>query len=868
MDHLPHGDYSKPFKIPYICKEPYSHGGEWLAYPASQGFNLDHLRVHAFYHYPPDTVAQFLQSWLYFGLLFATLPFKPDIDNFLIDDEESGKCVTTSKLPMYLERWRQHAASLSEEQKLSLWRKNISTLEDAHRTILSIGNWPHNGIPLNMSPIPPVSREMSLSFALLGRALELANNEILNPEARANFRGWYGGWSSGSLLLEHMENLGWCPFLIAGIEHSFGIDGKYFASTIGPPRVKRNHRTCTDKMCMYRSSGIQHVTPMCQCLMFSPDIDKLGKILAEGKLPLLRFVTDFGGKGRKLEVVPGEAGTKYIAMSHVWSDGLGNFKANEIPACQLGRIQTAVDSLYHDCSIIDDSNVPSMPFWMDTLLIPNDPKLKEIKDATIINMTQIYKHARAVLVIDSEVATCSLTSDSLSVLYRILLSNWMRRLWTLQEGVFADSIHFLLSDGTKSLRTLISGEGDGIGVGMKAGLRAYLTYRFERGLGQTSSPVVIGPQDSNNTRDGHSENATIRAIRAVTERVSTSLCFEHCLERNANPKDPEVLSEDPFAMELALPAERQAWLSWSCESAIIRTVRAVADRVSTFASDEALCLALLLDVNAESIIAAKNRLNSWEELERAHPEYFLSPQAKYEKRKLENQPMLLLLELLDGLIPPGIILLPGPHQDTYGFRWAPKSFLNEPANSQEIEGFPNSIPQEYPSKEYLVRLPSSLCRHGGGGLRVMFPGVRLKEMKENCYLEKMFVIDTLPSLDLNTKEENVEGKPPRIWKVLYRDDPDDPPWADVQPNWQNSMSIGIIICSYAQSWQDNPLTGLMVRIKGEVVEDDEVKSIHVERICRVIISGAPEYDNQYWVKGPEKRVSGSWLPMTQQWCVD
>lgn len=41
-----------------------------------------------------------------------------------------------------------------------------------------------------------------------------------------------------------------------------------------------------------------------------------------------------------------------------------------------------------------------------------------------------------------------------------MLSNWMRRLWTLQEGVFAASIHFLLSDGTKSLRDLISGNGD------------------------------------------------------------------------------------------------------------------------------------------------------------------------------------------------------------------------------------------------------------------------------------------------------------------------------------------------------------------------------------------------------------------------
>jgi len=59
----------------------------------------------------------------------------------------------------------------------------------------------------------------------------------------------------------------------------------------------------------------------------------------------------------------------------------------------------------------------------------------------------------------------------------------------------------------------------------------------------------------------------------------------------------------------------------------------------------------------------------------------------------------------------------------------------------------------------------------------------------------------------------------------------------------------------------------MVRLKGESIENGE-KSMHVERICKVLISGAPVYDDQSWIKEPKKRVSGSWLPVTQQWCVD
>ncbi|KAE9378450.1 hypothetical protein N431DRAFT_501088 [Stipitochalara longipes BDJ] len=823
MDHLPHGEYPLDLKIPYICKKPYNHEKEWLEYPATEGFNLDHLRHHLFHYYSHDILPAFLQSWLYFGLLFAVLPFKPDVGDLLKDDEKGGKFITTSKLPMIFERWKQHARQLSKEEKLSSWRKNVLVLKDAHRTISYIADWPQSML-LSISPIPPVSREMALSFAILGRALELANTRILNPEVQEDLLGW----SDGSLLLESMEAQGWCPFLVAGLAHVIRIDGIYFASTIGPPRVRRNHRKCTDEKCMYKSDGIQHVTPTCQCSMFSPDIDKIKQLLRENKLPLVRFVIGQNDKGGKLEVVPGEDGTKYVAMSHVWNDGLGNFAGNDMPACQLRRIQKAVDGLYRDEHAAEDSNITSIPFWMDTLLIPNDPKLEEIKDATIVHMTEIYKKAKDVLVIDSEVATCSLTSDSQSVLHRILLSNWLRRLWTLQEGVFAESIHFLMSDGTTSLGALMydqHGAESCAGVGIRMASINHFIYRFGRALGQDSKSVLL------------------------------------------NPSDPEDIRDDDLSIiQLRLSPEEQIWRRWDNERAIMRVIEAVATRVSTFDSDEALCIALLLDIDAKEIIAAKNRLKAREELEKTHPEYFKSPQARDEKIKLENEPMLILLRMLDGSIPPGVMLLTGPYHDTCGFRWAPKSFLHGPRDLGTLLRYPISIPQEYPSNELLDRHPSSLC-DGGGGLRVVFPGLRLGHVKENYSLEKRFIVDTLPLVDLNVKDEIVEGKPPRVWQVLYSYDLGDLPWADVAPNWQNSSSIGIIICSYKRQWRENTTRGLMVRLKEEVVERG-VTSIHAERICRVLITGAPDYDDQSWIKEPEKRVSGSWLPMTQQWCVD
>ncbi len=370
--------------------------------------------------------------------------------------------------------------------------------------------------------------------------------------------------------------------------------------------------------------------------MFTPDLDKMEEILAENILPLLRFVTNSNFEGGRLEVVRGEEGTNYVAMSHVWSDGLGNFEGNSMLGCQLSRIQKAVDSLYHDELALYDSKTSSVPFWMDTLLIPNDPELEKIKKDTIINMTQIYKNANNVLVIDSEVATCSLNSDPLDVLHCILLSNWLRRLWTLQEGVFARSIHFLLSDGTTSLGALMYSTESSIGVPLKAWTREYFIWRFARGLENFDKPVLNDAKNAS-VREGESPGKFL--VLSSEEQKS---------------KDLDTPLEDPL-----IQAERERiWHRWNTEAAIVRVIRALADRVSTFQSDEALCIALLLDMDVGEIIDAQQKLKAWEEVQKTHRDNFKCPRAQDKRLELESEPMLILLRLLDGSIPPGILLLP------------------------------------------------------------------------------------------------------------------------------------------------------------------------------------------------------------------
>ena len=146
-------------------------------------------------------------------------------------------------------------------------------------------------------------------------------------------------------------------------------------------------------------------------------------------------------------------GRKLVAISHVWSDGLGNPTANALPLCQLNKIQQAVNQLY------PESEHP-IPFWIDTLMIPIIPidaseAMKERKRNSLREMEWVYKKATRVLVLDAGLQilkTAELTVEEKGA--HIMCSTWSRRLWTLQEGCVADHTYFQFADKVVSQEDL------------------------------------------------------------------------------------------------------------------------------------------------------------------------------------------------------------------------------------------------------------------------------------------------------------------------------------------------------------------------------------------------------------------------------
>lgn len=144
-----------------------------------------------------------------------------------------------------------------------------------------------------------------------------------------------------------------------------------------------------------------------------------------------------------------DGGIPYVAISHVWAQGLGNRDINALPLCQLRRIQGFVNLMVPE-------NQRPMPFWIDTICVPLDPATRSM---AIKEMRTVYRDASAVLVIDRTLMEVDLVNDQapdiegsgfansqLELLMRIKASPWAQRLWTYHEAWLAKELYFQISE--------------------------------------------------------------------------------------------------------------------------------------------------------------------------------------------------------------------------------------------------------------------------------------------------------------------------------------------------------------------------------------------------------------------------------------
>lgn len=460
LDRLSHGDafrnlYShpllpRPFDIPWLDS---GHNG----YPISSNPSV-YVKLRRTLESVPsfrDDAALWIGA-MTFGLLEA-ITLIPVTESMFVANDGTGldgkRVVSGSRLAMYLGLWDRYMFSYiwpDEDKRLSRGREVAHLLDNAFSALDEEHSW---GIIVRAGLSLVEHQDILARVTFLTLAVCVLSAHIWHDmDEFQRFVGMVASSGTGPVTenvhvfwkglpgfcMRLMHDAGWCPYTIR-FELLASIRRVNLWSTMSrlPPFIREvadEHRTCAKFACRFYS-GVdtenyepRHVEPSCKCELKAPPIRDVIRLLCEvedGRIPVVVF------EGDDLQVRPAEPNA-YVAISHVWADGLGSVTEVGLPVCQLSRLAK------HAQSLLPSSNGA---FWMDSLCIPREkiPRRRAIR-----LMAETYKEAAVVLVLDEVIRRWrpGLNTTADDTLLSIAASGWVRRVWTLQEGLFARRLAF------------------------------------------------------------------------------------------------------------------------------------------------------------------------------------------------------------------------------------------------------------------------------------------------------------------------------------------------------------------------------------------------------------------------------------------
>ncbi|MBA7489575.1 hypothetical protein ES702_00109 [subsurface metagenome] len=432
MNHLPLPQNAtiQRFQVPLLTTS-LDYGGHFEDYSKRHGWTITlHNRVTEFQYgsqvVDDETrIGELLQSWLYFGLLME-FGFSISLDAFR-EKEDGVNMLTSSCLtdvfPKRLQSMRQEVKSMIESQLEDF----VDHLQGCLRTAWTNLRW-------IVSSTDPLISSICLSIAALAEALEFLLRSALE-ETSASLTAsvpWriQPGYDFGLPLLTSMRLSGWCPHRLTHVdrEGNDSIGRLWYLANIQPPLHDRDHSACSTEVCRHLQINSKtyltaHSSDDCGCPFGSSDSQRLAEIVGADEIPLVCF------KNGSVQILQASAETPFVAISHVWADGMGNQMDNTLPLCVLEKLQKCVNEvLSKHCT-----NELNVPFWIDTLCLPRLPI--EMRRKGIANLSEAFKRASVVLVMDSYLRNLdSAAMSTMEIVARITVSNWTLRLWTLSEG--------------------------------------------------------------------------------------------------------------------------------------------------------------------------------------------------------------------------------------------------------------------------------------------------------------------------------------------------------------------------------------------------------------------------------------------------
>lgn len=385
------------------------------------------------------------QSHLSFGLIEAVIEERVS-EEYLLEQGPDGIVVmTTNHISFILQRWldRSHVLRRDSPSGYEAWFSRARlALEKAHADLEVEVHSPGSS-PFRKAGLPPEDiARITFMLAAIGEALTAASNRFLIMPTRT--LDWTFIIAATNAHEKELILEGWCPFTVSILSQYVCRLG-YASTQKSFVRAGAGHGQCTPTACQMNTIDTstynnRHVEEGCRCLYSKPHLESVMQTLQDGNVPVIIISENSSSNTLQLDCVSG-GNIPYVAISHVWADGLGSTTDDGLPTCQLRRIAEITHRL-----------VPKGVLWMDALCVPKD---KTTRKRAIGLMGKTYADASAVLVLDAGVRSCSMQAPLEVKLLRIVASSWMQRLWTLQEAVLAEKLFFEFSDGIIEILELL-----------------------------------------------------------------------------------------------------------------------------------------------------------------------------------------------------------------------------------------------------------------------------------------------------------------------------------------------------------------------------------------------------------------------------
>ena len=471
MDHLTHPPNGIPLEdIPFFASS--------IALYDGLGFEDFPGRIRAAHGgaFSQFDQAWFIQGWLYFGLLREVFGQDLEVQDFIRPASPgrasvTGLVVSTAQLKEHMGRFDRRQASVLDvvfraatSENCRVHRLLRFTIEECNRLDYKTGSYDVH--------LPAIM----LSIQLLVQRLQQLGVGYLPRQHRRLDIPWQCPLSLETIR-KHMvrQSNAWCPHQVQRLLETFSYQTLVYLA-----EMKRNvgpwfdHRRCfLETRCVGyniddKTFRGKHVDGCHGCSHVEAPLNDMYTILEDGGIPVLRC--------RRMATAPDDislsyerlsSSSRYVAISHVWSDGLGTPSKNSVPRCQLNclvdKVQRAVKYKVKrrwrgpSRAQIEDASSPTDDtlLWLDVYCVPASSRVERmvrLKRAAIDRMVPTYALARLTLVLDYELQNLKLTDrDPLNAaaeeefLARVVISGWRTRCWTHQEHQVSRRVLFQCS---------------------------------------------------------------------------------------------------------------------------------------------------------------------------------------------------------------------------------------------------------------------------------------------------------------------------------------------------------------------------------------------------------------------------------------